>query len=99
MDGPAAKIKISGKTGIADRSYEQTIKVTPKIRETLPVIGAVSAGSTVGWGLLLLQNLFKKVIDDAVEVEYRVTGTWDDPKIELIKAVDEKQRELPTIDR
>ena len=99
MDGPAAKIKISGKTDIAGRTYAQTIKVTPKIRETLPVIGAVSAGSTVGWGLLLLQNLFKKVIDDAVEVEYKVTGTWDDPKIELIKAVDEKQRELPTIDR
>lgn len=99
MDGPAAKIRISGKTGIADRSYDQTIKVTPKIRETLPVIGAVSAGSTVGWGLLLLQNLFKKVIDDAVEVEYKVTGSWDDPKIELVKAVDEKQRELPKIDR
>jgi uncharacterized protein YhdP len=98
MDGPAAKIKISGKTGIADRNYDQTIKVTPKIRETLPVIGAVSAGSTVGWGLLLLQNLFKKVIDDAVEVEYHVTGSWDDPKIELIKAVDENQREVPKRD-
>jgi uncharacterized protein YhdP len=99
MEGPAAKIKISGKTGIADRSYDQTIRVTPKIRQTLPVIGAVSAGSTVGWGLLLLQNLFKKAIDDAVEVEYRITGSWDDPDIELIKAVDEKQQELPRIDR
>jgi uncharacterized protein YhdP len=99
MEGPAAKIRISGRTDIAERSYDQTIKVTPKIRETLPVIGAVSAGSTVGWGLLLLQNLFKKAIDDAVEVEYRVTGSWDDPDIELIKAVDEKQQDLPRIDR
>ena len=99
MEGPAAKIKISGKTGIGARDYDQVIRVTPKIRQTLPLIGAVSAGSTVGWGLLLLQNLFKKAIDDAVEVEYKVTGSWDDPQIELIKAVDENQREVPKIDK
>jgi uncharacterized protein (TIGR02099 family) len=99
MEGPAAKIKISGQTGIQNRDYDQVILVTPKIRQTLPLIGAVSAGSTVGWGLLLLQNLFKKVIDDAVEVEYKVTGSWDDPQIELIKAVDENQQELPKRER
>ena len=99
MEGPAAKIKISGKTGIIARDYDQLIQVTPKIRQTLPLVGAVAAGSTVGWGLLLLQNLFKKVIDDAVEVEYRITGSWDDPKIDLIKAVDENQKELPKIDK
>ncbi len=99
MDGPAAKIKISGQTGIKTRDYDQVIRVTPKIRQTLPLIGAISAGSTVGWGLLLLQNLFKKSIDDAVEVEYKVTGSWDDPQIELIKAVDENQQELPKFDR
>ncbi len=99
MDGPAAKIKVSGETGILRRDYNQTISVTPKIRQTLPILGAVSAGTTVGWGLLLLQNVFKKVIDDAVEVEYQVTGSWDDPQIELIRAVDENQQELPDRDR
>ena len=99
MDGIAAKIKISGKTDIAKRQYDQNVQVTPKIRQTLPVLGAISAGSTVGWGLLLLQNLFKKAIDDAVEIEYQITGSWDDPQIELIKAVDENQKELPKIDK
>jgi uncharacterized protein YhdP len=99
LEGVAAKIKISGKTGLKTRDYDQVMRVTPKIRQTLPLIGAVSAGSTVGWGLLLLQNLFKKAIDKAVEIEYQITGSWDDPKIELIKAVDENQRELPQIDR
>ncbi len=99
LEGVAAKIKISGQTDIARREYDQTIVVTPKIRQTLPLIGAVSVGATVGWGLLLLQNLFKKAIDEAVEIEYQITGSWDDPQIELIKAVDENQRELPQIDR
>lgn len=99
LDGPAAKIKISGQTGIKTRDYDQIIRVTPKIRQTLPLIGAISAGSTVGWGLLLLQNLFKKSIDDAVKVEYKITGSWDDPQIELIKAVDENQQELPKYEK
>ncbi len=99
LEGPSATIRISGATGIVERNYDQVIRVTPSIRQTLPVIGAVTAGSSVGWGLLLLQNLFKKTIDKAVEVEYRISGSWDDPKIELIKAVDENQQELPQIDR
>jgi len=99
MNGPAAKIKVTGKTGIINRDYDQNIRVTPKIRHTLPLVGAVAAGTTVGWGLLLLQNLFKKVIDDAVEIEYQVSGSWDDPRIDLIKAVDENQKELPKIDK
>ena len=99
MDGPAAKIKISGKTGIIARDYDQIVRVTPKIRQTLPLVGAVAAGTTVGWSLLLLQNLFKKAIDDAVEIEYRISGSWDDPKIDLIKAIDENRKELPKTDK
>ena len=101
MDGVAAKIKITGKTGIVARDYDQVMRVTPKIRQTLPLLGlgAVAASNPVGWGLLLLQNLFKTAIDDAVEIEYHVTGSWDDPKIELLKAVDENQKKLPKIDK
>jgi len=99
MEGVAAKIKMSGKTGIVARDYDQIIRVTPKIRQTLPLLGAVAASNAVGWGLLLLQNLFKTAIDDAVEIEYRVTGSWDDPQIELLKAVDENQKALPRIDK
>ena len=102
LDGPAANIKITGKTGIIDRDYDQVIRVTPKIRQTMSLLGlgAISAGTGgVGWGLLLLQNLFKTAINDAVEVEYHVTGSWDDPEIALLKAVDENQNRLPKNDK
>ena len=99
MDGPAARIKISGKTGIVDRDYDQIMRVTPKYRQALPILGVIAASTTVGWGLLLLQNLFQKSIDDAVEIEYKVTGSWDDPQIELLKAVDGNQKDLPSIDK
>lgn len=98
MDGASARIRISGRTGLRDRDYDQTMLVTPKIRQTLPVIGGLAAGSTVGWGLLLIQSLFKNAIDKSVEVEYKVTGSWADPQLELIKKIIIKQERVP-IDR
>ena len=95
LKGPAAKVKISGRTGIVARDYDQEVSVTPQVRGVLNTV-AVYAGN---WGLLLLQNLFKKVIDDAVEIEYKISGSWDDPKIDLVKAVDENQQDLPQIKR
>ena len=96
LDGPAAEVKIVGKTGLSDRDYDQKIYVVPNIRYTLPVIGSLAAGSTVGWGLLLLQNLFKSSIDESVEIEYSMTGSWDDPVISVINepppVVEEEQR-------
>jgi uncharacterized protein YhdP len=89
MDGPSVRIKISGRTGLLDRDYDQTMIVVPKIRQTLPVIGSLAAGNAVGWALLLLQKLFKKQIDRSVEIEYRVTGTWDEPVLDLVKKFEE----------
>lgn len=93
LDGTSAKIDISGITGMRRRDYDQTMVVTPKIRQTLPLIGAVSAGSGVGWGLLLLQNLFKKAIDKVVEIKYEVTGSWEEPIVTLIEAVENNDTE------
>ena len=70
--------------GMRDRDYDQKIYIVPKIRQTLPIIGGVIAGSPVGWGLLLLQNLFKSSIDESVAFEYSMTGSWDDPQLTLL---------------
>lgn len=84
LDGPAAKVKVIGRTGLRDRNYDQKIYVVPKIRHALPVIGSILQGSGVGWGLLLLQNLFKSSIDDTIQIEYGLTGSWDEPVIGVV---------------
>ncbi|MFT5658890.1 MAG: hypothetical protein ACI9KN_002171, partial [Gammaproteobacteria bacterium] len=84
MDGPAAKVLITGTTGLRSQNYDQKMVITPKVRQTLPLIGGIALGSTVGWGLLLVEKLFKDGIDKTVEIEYTITGSWDDPKIVLV---------------
>jgi uncharacterized protein YhdP len=85
MDSPSAKVFVTGSTGLRSQVYDQTMFITPKVRQTLPVIGSIVAGSGVGWGLLLFQKMFKTVIDKTVEIEYTIKGTWDKPKFLLIE--------------
>jgi uncharacterized protein YhdP len=87
MEGSSAKISVTGRTGLLTRDYDQKLIIIPRIRHSLPVVGAIAAGTTVGLGLLLLQNLFKDAIDKSVQAEYLVTGTWENPQLDLVKKV------------
>jgi uncharacterized protein (TIGR02099 family) len=84
LDSVAAKVRIKGDTNLRRQTYNQTMIITPKIGDTLPLLGAITAGNAVGWGLLLLQKIFKKPIDKSVQIEYKVSGSWEDPNIELV---------------
>ena len=84
LDSISARVNIRGETNLHKKTYDQTMIITPKIGDTLPVIGALTAGNAVGWGLLLIQKLFKKRIDKSVEIEYKVNGSWSKPNIELV---------------
>jgi uncharacterized protein (TIGR02099 family) len=81
LDGTSAIIKIKGDTDLKNRTYNQLMFVTPKVSQTLGVVGSLAIGNAAGWGLFLLQNLFKDAIDDSVEIKYRLTGSWDDPEL------------------
>ncbi len=84
MDSDSAKVHIYGSTNLRRKTYDQKMVIVPRIGETLPVLGSLAISSSVGWGLLLFQKIFKKPIEKSVEIEYKVSGTWEDPKIELI---------------
>lgn len=85
MDSESARVNIYGSTNLRQKTYDQKMVIVPKIGETLPVIGSLAISNAVGWGLLLIQKIFKKPIEKSVEIEYKVSGTWEEPNIELIE--------------
>jgi len=84
LDGPSAKIRIKGSSNLRAQTYDQSMIIIPKVGDTLPVLGSIAGGSSVGWGLLLLQKIFKKPIDKSVEIEYKLTGSWEEPEFTLV---------------
>lgn len=91
MESVSARVKVKGNTNLRNQTYDQTMIIIPKIGDTLPILGSLAAGSTVGWGLLLLQKIFKKPIEKSVEIEYKVTGNWANPQVTLVDKPKNKQ--------
>lgn len=84
MEGPAARVEVGGRVGLADRDYDQQATVTPHLTDSLPVIGALTAAPQVGAIILFAQKLFQPQIDDATRTRYSITGSWDRPVIKKI---------------
>lgn len=83
IKGPAARIDITGRTGLVRRDYEQLITVTPHLTSSLPLAGAI-ASPGIGAALFLAQKLFESQIDSITRYQYTVRGTWDKPVIERV---------------
>lgn len=87
MEGPSARVTITGRTGLADQDYDQRVTVTPQVASSLPVASALFGppGMVVGGVLFLAERLFKAVpnqIDAMLSRQYTITGSWDDPVIQ-----------------
>jgi len=78
IDGPAAKIKITGRTGLVTQDLDQHITVTPQITSSVTLATAI-ANPAAGAALFLAQNFMGEKLNKITRYEYKVTGTWDDP--------------------
>ncbi|OGT75116.1 MAG: TIGR02099 family protein [Gammaproteobacteria bacterium RIFCSPLOWO2_02_FULL_56_15] len=90
MRGPAADIAVSGRTGLAEKDYDQIVTVTPQISDSLPLAGAVFGPVGIGVGAVfyLVGEMFNSIhtnIDKILSAQYTITGSWNEPVIEKIK--------------
>lgn len=82
--GPAVRVEVTGRTGLATRDYDQEAVVTASLASSLTIAGTLAGGPGVGAALLIASELFKGPLDDMARVRYRVTGPWDGPAIERV---------------
>jgi uncharacterized protein YhdP len=89
MEGPAARIDISGRIGLAVKDYDQHVVVTPALSNTLPLAGALFGPIGVGAGAVyyLGQKMFKSIpehVNKFLSRDYSITGSWENPVVERI---------------
>ena len=85
IDAASAKISIKGRTGLAQQDYDQIVIVTPGVGKILPTIGAITGGAVGAAAGFLFQGMFNKGLKNVGKIVYKVTGTWDQPNIEIIE--------------
>ena len=85
IDAPSAGIVLRGRTGLQARDYDQIMVVVPKAGSVLPALGAI-AGGPVGAAVgAVVQAMLRQPLKDMTRVTYRITGTWAEPRIEVLE--------------
>jgi len=85
IQGPAARISISGRTGLRNRDYDQQVTVVPHVGNSLPIVGAVVAGPIGAAAGIAMQGLLGKGLNRAAGARYHISGSWDKPVMTLVE--------------
>ena len=85
INGPALDINITGRTGIAQRDYDQKIVVTPQLGSNIALATAFLGGPLTAATVFLLGKITEldDWVDEVVTLEYTLKGTWDEPEVEF----------------
>jgi uncharacterized protein YhdP len=51
----------------------------------LPVAGALAGGPAVGAAVFVAERLLQKGIEQATQYRYALTGSWDQPVMQLLE--------------
>jgi len=94
INGPSARIELSGKTNLKSQELDFIMFVTPKVGAGLPIAAAIAAGNpAVGAAIWLFDKASGSKISEISRYKYKVSGTWNAPKIDEIIVKKESKNE------
>ncbi|HET8700781.1 MAG TPA: YhdP family protein [Nitrococcus sp.] len=82
IDSPAARIEVSGPIDLVRRQYDQTVTVMPHFSSAVSLLGGLAGGPLAGVILFLTQKLLLADMEQLAQNHYRITGSWEHPRIE-----------------
>jgi len=96
MKSAIGDVKITGRTGLEKKDYDQEIDFVPAIFKNLSVAGTLVSGLQlqVGLTILVVEAFLKSIGGDLSQtsiIKYKLTGTWDKPKMEVQRPVEKNE--------
>jgi len=84
MQGPAAKVSMSGVVDINAETQQLRVAVQPKLSESVALASTLVGGPIVGLGVLAMQKLLKDPFGQAASFDYQINGSWADPIVKKV---------------
>lgn len=85
MRGVQAAVLMEGKTDIEQETQDLRVIVVPEIDAGTASLAYAAINPAIGLGAFLAQTLFSKPLIAANTREFRITGTWADPKVDKVE--------------
>ncbi|CUJ20336.1 YhdP family protein [Achromobacter xylosoxidans] len=87
INGPVAAIVLAGGVNIVQERWDLKAVVIPNLDASgAAMVTALAVNPLIGLGAFVTQWVLKQPLARAMTMEYAVTGSWDDPKIDPIDA-------------
>ena len=84
MRGVQAAVLMEGKADIEQETQDLRVIVVPEIDAGTASLAYAAINPALGLGAFLAQALFSKPLMAANTREFRITGTWADPKVDKV---------------
>ena len=86
MQGPSAEASMGGEVDLNRETQDLHVRVKPSVGNSISSVLAVVVNPIWGLGAFILDKILKNPFGQALTFEYRVTGTWEKPVAERLKA-------------
>lgn len=87
--GPSGAFTLTGTTDMTQRQLDMQLVVVLPLTQNLPLAALLmGAGAPIGGALFVLDKVLGDPLSKLASATYSVTGTWDDPEVELRRVFD-----------
>lgn len=93
MNGPSARIEFYGEANLANQKIDGVMTVKPNVTGSLPIAAAIAAGNpAVGAAVWMMDKVLGRTIQDITQYQYRVSGTFTNPRADEISQAGKNRR-------
>lgn len=84
IQGPAARIGMSGQVDLARETQRLHVRIVPSLSDSVSIAGALIGGPVAGVATILAQKILRDPLSQMFAYEYDVAGTWAEPQVSKI---------------
>lgn len=92
LDLPSARMRLEGSADLIAETIDAHLVATLPVGANLPWIAALAGGLPAAAGVYLTSRIFRRQVDRVSSLDYRVTGPWSDPRIEIKRVFSDSSR-------
>ncbi|SMF54232.1 Uncharacterized conserved protein YhdP, contains DUF3971 and AsmA2 domains [Alteromonadaceae bacterium Bs31] len=89
VDSTSSRIQLAGTLDVIKEEIDAELVATLPVAGDLTVAAALIAGLPAAIGVFIISHMFEEQVDKASSINYRVRGSWEDPKIKFRKIFDD----------
>jgi uncharacterized protein (TIGR02099 family) len=85
--GPSGQVLMNGRVNLKDETQDLHLTMQPELGGVAAVGAAVAINPLVGAAALLAQRFLKNPLSKVFSLQYAVTGSWSEPKVEHLSVL------------